>query len=246
MAEWAGADWWTYVDCVSRNAPLCDNLVCYDDVLQWTCDGYDTFGDDFYTCFATDGIDCQGMINWAIENTDEDYWTGNADYDYATWLYEPPTEPTSPVVFSFNFDPAEVNAWLEEQEGLYDAFNTRYTDEWNAYFDRVVPIYQQIDGENQALQRNLEELDVLTEEQLNSTFYDIGAWFEDSFSADEMYLSLAAKVERKSSQISTMLYAGAFIATLAVISAFIYANRKKEEKTSKIEQMQEGWIASAN
>jgi len=228
----------------------CDNSVdpysCWDTVLQDTCDGYDTFGDDFYTCTMTAGADCQGMINWAINYTDEAYWLGHDDYDYATWLYETPEAPTGPVVFSFNFDPNEVNAWLEQQEGLYDAFNTRYTEEWNAYFERVLPIYEQIDGENNALAQRLESIDALTEEQLNSTFYDIGSWLEESFSADEMYLSLAAKVERNSSQFSNMMYAGAFIATLAVISCFIYANRKKDEKSSKIEQMQEGWIASAN
>ena len=122
--------------------------------------------------------------NYADDYTDEDYWLGHDDYDYATWLYETPDAPTGPVIFSFNFDPTEVNAWLEQQEGLYDAFNTRYTDEWNAYFERVVPIYEQIDGENNALAARLESIDALTEEQLNSTFYDIGQWLEDSFSAD--------------------------------------------------------------
>jgi len=93
------------------------------------------------------------------------------------------------------------------------------------------------------LAARLEGIDAQTEEQLNSTFYDIGSWLEDSFSADQV--SLAAKVERHSSQSSKM-YAGAFVAAVAMISVFIYANRKKEEKSHKLEQMRDSFIASAN
>jgi len=65
LQEWAGADFWAYVDCVVTLSPPCaeadDFNWCYDNLLQNTCDGYDTWNDDFYTCFITEGDDCTGM-----------------------------------------------------------------------------------------------------------------------------------------------------------------------------------------
>ena len=143
--EWYLADWWTWYDCVQRNAGECqysnDVEGCLENVGLNTCNGYDTWNNDFYTCIASEGTDCAGMQEWAIEYTDEAYWAGAEDYDYSLWLAELSPTPAGPVVFSFNFDPEEVNNWLNSQDGVYTAFDGRYHDEWMAYVDRVAPIY---------------------------------------------------------------------------------------------------------
>lgn len=164
-------------------------MACYEDVLQWTCDGFDTFGDDFYTCVWSEGLDCDGMYNWAVQYTDEAYWEANEDYEYATWLME--IEPTSdrPVTFSFHFDPEEVNTWMTEQTSKYEVFDQQYREAYTAYVDRVTGIYEQIEAENEEMQARMAGIDAMTEEQLNSTFYDVGKWLEDNFAEETAYLS---------------------------------------------------------
>lgn len=78
------------------------------------------------------------------------------------------------MTFEFFFDPEEVNTWLEQTEVIYSGFDQRYSDEWDEYIQRVAPLYEQINAENEDLQVRIDSLDVLTEEQLTDTFYDIG------------------------------------------------------------------------
>ena len=81
----------------------------------------------------------------------------------------------------------------------------------------------------------------MTEEQLNSTFYDIGAWLGENFATEEAYLSLASKVERRSSS-NYMVYGGVTATALAIVAVLATQNRKKEEKSEKLGQMQSSFI----
>lgn len=166
--EWMYADWWDFVGCIQDYAPACEyseeQFTCVDNVAKFTCTGYDTWNNDFYTCYITEGDRCEGLWEWAVEYTNEAYWAGSEDYDYSLWLQEVTPTPSGPVTFSFNFDPNEVNTWLDEQDGTYSIFEGRYNDEFMAYFERVGPLYDQINQENESLQVRLESIDGLTEE----------------------------------------------------------------------------------
>merc|ERR1712192_141591 len=141
-------------DCVKENAPFCEYepeyamAACLEPIYQDTCDWYDTYADDFYTCIWTLGEDCDGMYSWAVGNTDEAYWANNADYDYALWLQEIPSTPTGPVTFSFFFDPELVNAWFEKEGQNYEMLGNMYNAEWEAYAERVTPLWNQINQIN--------------------------------------------------------------------------------------------------
>lgn len=111
-----------------------------------------------------------------------------------------------------------------------------------AYVDRIGPLYNQINQETNDLQVRLESIDGMTEEQLNSTFYDVGTWLEDNFAADEMTISLAGKVKPSSSNSQQYAIYGGSALTLVAVSAIIYAQSKKEEKSTKVDQMQDSFI----
>jgi len=245
-SEWIYADWWTYVGCVQESAYACqwdsEPYTCVYDVASATCNGFDTWDSDFSECYISEGERCEGLWEWAVQYTDEAYWAGSEDYDYSLWLAQIEPTPAGPVVFSFDFDPNEVNTWLDDQDGLYELINGRYNNEMMDYVDRIGPLYNQINQETTDLQARLESIDGLTEEQLNSTFYDVGAWLEDNFAADEMTISLAGKVKPSSSNSQQYAIYGGSALTLAAVSAIIYAQSKKEDKSTKVDQMQDSFI----
>ena len=98
LQEWEGADWFEFYDCAKRNIRSCMDADCIEWALQETCDGYDTWEDDFYDCLWNG--DCADTFDWAAEYKGSDYVAAIylADYKlpmdylvpgYEGWCFHP-------------------------------------------------------------------------------------------------------------------------------------------------------------
>jgi len=148
-----------------------------------------------------------------------------------------------PVLFSFYFDPELINNWLDKEAQNYDTLGRMYTAEWENYTERVTPLWQQIDSVNQEFEPRFQAIDADFENQVESTFYDIGSWLEDNFAATEVsYVSLAAKVETKRSNTDVMMYAAVAIVSLAIVSVLIFKMTQKRNEKVKNAQVTESLV----
>jgi len=151
-----------------------------------------------------------------------------------------------PVLFSFYFDTDLVNNWLDKEANNYDTLGRMYTAEWEAYAERVTPLWQQIDQVNQEFDARFRAIDADMEVQLESTFYDIGSWLEDNFAADEVsYVSLAAKVETKRTTSDVMMYSALAIASFAIVSVIIFKMTQRKDEKARHSQVMESLVNHA-
>jgi hypothetical protein len=206
---------------------------------------FDTAQGDFFDCAMNDDCDdaCE-WIFWKIVES-EDYEVDDetviaACTDGSMNLQEMPEHPT---IYSFYFDPQAVQAWLEKEGKMYEQVDRMYAKEWENMGNALEPIFKEFGDVLEEYDGKFKRINEKQVEQLDSTFNDVGRWLEDNFGAEEVTVSLAAKVRARKSTDNTKMYAAAGIGALALISAFLYQRSKKQEvKAPRKEQVFESLV----
>ena len=132
-----------------------------------------------------------------------------------------------PVTFSFTFDEAAIQEWLEQEGRMYQQIDAMYQSTWEEYVQAMVPLWENMGAVNEQYKARFDELDVTLQYQIEDTFADAEHWWSDNFT-----ISLAAKIAGKNQSGSNYgMYAAIGATTLAAmfIAGLAYRNKKTED-----------------
>ena len=132
---------------------------------------------------------------------------------------------------------------------MYSQIDKMYQQTWESYVNDVMPLIQQFGQISETYDAKFKDIDEQLNVQLESTFTDMGKWWNDNFKTEEHYISLAAKLDSKKTTYDYSMYAG--VAGSALIAMFCLGlyfsrNNKTEEKTPKMELIAEALVTSEN
>jgi len=133
---------------------------------------------------------------------------------------------------------------------MYSQIDKMYQQTWESYANEVIPLFEQIGQISETYDSKFRSIDQDLMVQLDSTFTDMGTWWNDNFSVTEaQYVSLASKLDSKKPNYDYAMYAGVAGSVLAVmfcLGLYYSANKKVEEKTPKAELIAEALVTQDN
>lgn len=188
--------------------------------------------------------ECDGLCDYLSWEADLDDFVDNLDLAVLCDAVSLQEMPERPVLYSFYFNPDDVQAWLEKEGKMYDQIDKMYARQWENMGEELKPIWDDFSSVMEKYDRKFQNINDKHMEQWDDTMNDVGKWLEENFHAEEMtYVSLSAKVKSNRSTVDTKMFAAAGIAGLAVLAALVYQKSKKEEeKAPRKEQVFESLV----
>ena len=155
--EWYAADWEKFQECVANNdfsneaaITTCDWHDTYDNAFEdgtvngnW--DKYDAFMEKYPSGkveeTATIYVDGEhGPVGEQIIDAEEDFINEIIQIEDRV---EDAVRPMGPVTYSFHYDEAEINAWLENEARMFEVIGNMYEEEIQKYMASLDAVTQE-------------------------------------------------------------------------------------------------------
>ena len=182
-------------------------------LVTWVVDGTEIKGKPLVEVFPE-------VEEWMLENYNPEGRTVIESFRMESMPYV--LQSATPVTFSFHFDEAAIQAYFEQEAGMYEQIDRMYKSTWEDYIADATPLWEQVQTVNQYYKGEFERVDQTLETQATQTLADIEHWWNDSFTVTTHYLSLSAKAmepkRAKSHYTTYAAIAGTALAATAVAS----------------------------